>query len=156
MEKTCQDCKYYKKTRDGFAMYCTKYNQQRPDIDKKNCAHFTPKPKENKMKIGIFKFSFRRYVMLCTIAFTTKMAIWLNPVVFWLASLVRSDWSSKESIYFEETGRGVLGSITVPWDSGDWKQIIVVWSCAIMICNAIYIVIYAFNKFTAWIFGERK
>jgi len=40
-----------------------------------------PKKKENKMKIGIFKFSFRRYVMACTLIVTAKIAILLHPLV---------------------------------------------------------------------------
>ena len=99
------------------------------------------------------KFTSRRYVMLCTVIVTTWIAIRLNPVVFWLAGLAKPVWRTAGTTY-----SGVTNELLKPeikWDSGDWKQIAVVWACATLVCVAICLVICAFNKVTAWIFGEK-
>jgi len=114
-------------------------------------------PKKAKEKPMLAKFTSRRYVMLCTLYVTTKIAIVLNPWLFRLAGLVRPEWGSiRGKLIREGNGNYIREMIPVPWDSGSWKQIAAVWACAILVCTAICGAIYAFNEATAWIFGEKK
>jgi len=92
-----------------------------------------PKSKENKMKIGIFKFSVRRYVMACTLIVTAKIAIALNPVV--------SLWDR-----------------VIPPTEGmsPYHNTAMNWFFTLAAIAAIIAAVYAYNRATAWLFGESK
>ena len=91
----------------------------------------TPKLKEQKMKIGIFKFTVRRYVMACTLIVTAKIAIALNPVV--------SLWDR-----------------VIPPTEGmsPYHNTAMNWFFTLAAIAAIIAAVYAYNKATAWLFGE--
>ena len=90
----------------------------------------TNKAKENKM----FKFSIRRYVMLCTVIVTAKIAILLNPVV--------SLWDR----VIPGSGEDVPPYLTTACN----------WFFTILAIAAIVAAIYAFNKATAWLFSKME
>ena len=92
------------------------------------------KKKENKMKI--FKFSVRRYVMGCTWYVTAKIAILLHPLVCQVWALVPI-WSDADK------------ASKVSMQVGPW-------AATILSIGIIVAAIYAFNKATAWLFGEKK
>ena len=91
-----------------------------------------PKKKETKMKIGIFKFSTRRYVMACTLIVTAKIAILLNPALAF--------WSNVLS-YRE--------------DMSETDRIVANWLLTIVSIVAIVAALWLFNKATKWLFGEK-
>ena len=99
-----------------------------------------PKLKEQKMKIGIFKFTVRRYVMACTLIVTAKIAIMLNPKLFWLLGLLGA----------------TTGEEGNPINPKDPLQIAMAWLLLIVTCFMVVAAIYAYNKATAWLFGESK
>ena len=88
------------------------------------------------MKIGIFKFSVRRYVMACTLIVTAKIAILLNPLVtrFWY-------WIVPTDELYE---------------NADAEDMIFCWFFTIASIMAVCAAIYAYNRATAWLFGESK
>lgn len=96
----------------------------------------TPKPKENKM--NRVKKVIRRYVMLCTVLVTARIAIWLNPWVCKLWQIITMAIS--EDKHFWDDCPSV--------SAASWFFTIV---AIIAICASVYV----FNQATAWIFGEK-
>ena len=88
------------------------------------------------MKIGIFKFSVRRYVMACTLIVTAKIAILLNPLVtrFWY-------WIVPTDELYE---------------NADAEDMFCCWFFTIASIIAVCAAIYAYNRATAWLFRESK
>ena len=95
------------------------------------------KAKENKMKIGIFNFTVRRYVMACTLYATAKIAILLNPLICQVWSLVP---------IWDGTGSA----------DKTMFRVILPWLLTIISIGIVVAAIYAYNKATAWLFGESK
>ena len=96
-----------------------------------------PKPPKKAKEKTMFRFSFRRYVMLCTAIVTTKIAIWLNPLVCQLWRL----FPIRES-------RG-------GWDGlKGGEQAMISWFFTIVSIIIIVAAIYGFNKLTAYTFRK--
>ncbi len=93
-----------------------------------------PLIKENKMKIGIFKFSIRRYMVLCTVLVTARIAMWLNPLVYRAWHLMPWEWENVNS-FTNHAG---------PW---------ILTISAILVC---YGILLSWNSLSVWVFGEKK
>jgi len=158
--RPCEDCRQRHDDTCRTKGYCCGDDNNGWQPIEKPSKRYRPEKEINpeaKEKPMLAKFTSRRYVMLCTLYVTTKIAIVLNPWLFRLAGLVRPEWGSiRGKLIREGNGNYIREMIPVPWDSGNWQQIAGVWACAILVCTAICGAIYAFNKATAWIFGEKK
>ena len=161
---TCEECREYCKyegdkisenTGKKMVMYCSVHENHYSDIgvcpnfksrekyerrlQKKALKQLT-KSKEQKMKVGIFKFSTRRYVMACTLIVTTKIAILLNPLVFQLLKFAGIKQYND----------------TTPLDNTSPVQILAAWAVVVLVVVVIYAALWAYNRATAWLFGEKK
>lgn len=102
----------------------------------------TPKQKENKMKLTkVIFYPIRRYVATCVVIVTAWICIWLNPLVFFVAKMVKPEYrrTVREQHWLDD--------IITPWNSGDWKQIAVVWICAIAAVAGVILALYLYNQF---------
>ena len=86
------------------------------------------------MKVGIFKFTLRRYVMACTLIVTTKLAILVHPLVCKVWHLVPLPW---------DEGMEVNGGLHV------WP-----WMFTFLTIGIVVGAIWLYNKATAYVFGE--
>ena len=173
---TCADCNSYTKyegeEKDYWSgktaiMSCDNSKMQTfcSSTDINECKYFKPKTKsipihkENKM-IGKLLFSVRRIVLGCTVYCFVKMSIFLNPLVFRTAKMIRTNYGleggSWESVYKngEFLRREYVESV-IPWNSGDYGQIAFVWSTVLAACALIVLTICAYNRVTALLFGEK-
>lgn len=121
------------------------------------CKPFRPrkplKPKENKM----FE-KLRRRGRMVTMAWDLlglgMLCYILNKPLFWLAAMVKPAWKTFPKSFDTEIEEWVV--LTVPWDSGDIKQIVAVWGCAILTITTIVVALYGLDSIAAWWYGGNK
>lgn len=100
-------------------------------------ASYKPKKKENKMRIGIFKFSIRRYMVLCTALVTAQIAIFLNPLVFRFWHTFDLNWNTQVMTKW-------YGWVCLPW-------VFTIFSIAFVLGT-----LWLWNYLSVWVFGEKK
>jgi len=159
---TCESCEDYTKhegeekdERSGITaiMHCNNPDNYEFCSDTVPCKNYKPKityPKRKEPKMKITKLIFwpiRRYVATCVVIVTAKICIILNPLVFFVAKMVKPEWEAEvpDVLYSDGSLRG--GVAAIPWDSGNWEHITVVWFITIAAVALAILALWLYNQF---------